>query len=165
MPTPGVDAPNTSGIVTGIQTLVQAVIWPSIGNTTQYKTIAIGERKDVTNQVPLLTIRAQQGDVERYTTGGKIKDRPRFILRTYVDYTTVQAAQVAEEQLYAIRDAVTPVFNQKTALNGVTGVLECMWERNSEKYGYITVNGQWYRIHEHVLSVVQSYTLVGGFTQ
>lgn len=162
---PGVTAPNTTGILTGIQTLLQSVTWSSIGNTTQYKTVMLGEVKDATNKVPLVSIRLQKGDVERYTTGGKVKERPRFFLRTYVDYTTVQAASVAEMQIATIRDAVTPVFNEKTALNSVPGVLECAWVRNSETYGYLTINGQYYRVVELALDVVQSYTIVGGFTQ
>lgn len=153
MPTSG----NTYGIAQSIQTIMTGA---QVGNAPAYANVIIGGLKDYTDALPVGVIMALRGSVERYTMGrsAKIHDRLQFNIASVVSYTN---AALAEQAIYAIRDAVTFLFSQSATLN-MAGPIIIKVVPNSERWSFPTINGNKCRAHEFFLEVLYEYTLPNG---
>lgn len=150
-------SPATSTLASAIQAIMQSA---QINSQPAYANIIIGGLKDYTDVMPVGVILIEHGSSERYTLGrsAKIHDKPRFTIASVVPYTS---ASTAEQQLYAIRDAVTFLFQQSATLN-TPGVIISNVLKDSEIWSFPTINGNKCRAHEFTLQVVYEYTLPLG---
>lgn len=150
-------SPATATIASAIQAIMQSA---QVNSLPAYANVIIGGLKDYTDSMPVGVILIEHGSSERYTMGrsAKIHDRPRFTIASVVAYTN---AQTAEQQLFAIRDAVTFLFQQSATLN-TPGVIISNVLKDSERWSFPTVNGNKCRAHEFVLDITYEYTLPFG---
>lgn len=154
---------NTYGVAQAIQGLLQGATWTAVGGVTTYANVFIGEQKDYTNKTPCVAIRFRQGATDRYSTGGQSKDYPHFYIRDYIDFTNVEAAAIAEQLLFASRDASIQIFVKSVQLGAVAGIVVAKLVHGSETSGYLPVNKHWYRVREYTLEVAYQYGVSGGF--
>lgn len=151
-----VTAPNTLSIAQSIQTIAAALAFLPINGISGYKTVSIGAQKDVTNQLPLLEITGKEDHSERDSMGSignliEIHDRQLFELTTTVDYT---AANIGEQIIFALRDALTQAFHSSAHLGSTTGVAG-VYVQTPARYGYAMRNGVWCRMYQ--IDIIGSY--------
>jgi|SRR5579859_1090980 len=150
-------SPNTSAIAGAIQKIMQGA---TVNGQPAYANTIIGGLKDYTDAMPVGVILITRGSSERYTLGrsAKIHDKPQFSIASVVAYTN---ASQAEQQLYAIRDAVIFLFMQSATLN-IAGPVIINVPKDSERWSFPTINGNKCRAHEFPLQVTYEYTLPFG---
>lgn len=150
-------SPATYAVAQSIQAIMQSA---QVNASPAYANVIIGGLKDYTDAMPVGVIMAMQGGVERYTLGrsAKIHDRTHFNIASVVSYTV---ASTAEQQIYAIRDAVTFLFSQSATLN-MAGPIIIKVVPNSERWSFPKINGNITRAHEFLLEVLYEYTLPQG---
>lgn len=150
-------SPSTSTLASAIQAIMQSA---QVNGLPAYANTVIGGLKDYVDAMPVGVILITKGSSDRYTLGrsAKIHDKPRFVIASVVNYTNAQAA---EQQLYAIRDAVTFLFQQSATLN-TPGVIISNVLKDSERWSFPTINGNKCRAHEFVLDITFEYTLPIG---
>lgn len=150
-------SPNTSGVAAAIKAIM---VGAQVSGQAAYANVIIGGLKDYTDAMPVGVIIATRGSSDRYTLGraAKIHDRLQFNIASVVPYTN---AATAEQQLYAIRDAVTFLFEQSATLN-TPGVIISKILADSERWSFPAINGTPCRAHEFLLDVTYEYTLPLG---
>lgn len=149
--------PATATLASAIQTIMQSA---TVNGSAAYNNVVIGGLKDYTDAMPVGAIIITDGSSDRYVLGrsAKIHDRPRFSIASVVPYTN---AEQAELQLYAIRDAVTFLFQQSATLN-TPGVIISNVLKDSEHWSFETINGNKMRVHVFDLEITYEYTLPIG---
>lgn len=149
--------PATSTLASAIQAIMQSA---TISGSPAYANTIIGGLKDYVDSMPVGVILITKGSSERYVLGrsAKIHDKPQFVIGSVVPYTN---AEQAELQLFAIRDAVTFLFQQSATLN-TPGVIISNILKDSEHWSFPTVNGNKTRAHEFTLEITYEYTLPIG---
>lgn len=157
----GPTAPNTTAVVTEIQTLLQALKLVD-GVTPAYQTVVIGGSKDYT-QIPLpcANIIVHTDDSKRHAHGGTIVEAQDFEIRSVVDYT-IQTANQAELQIISIRDALMPLLQKYAVLPNTATVYHAQVKQGSVMFNWMWLKPDWYRIHSVVLEVNQYYVIPGG---
>jgi hypothetical protein len=150
-------SPATSTLASAIQTIMQGA---TVNGSPAYANVIIGGLKDYTDSMPVGVVLITKGSSERYTLGrsAKIHDKPKFVIASVVPYTNAEAA---EQQLFAIRDAVTFLFQQSATLN-TPGVILSGPLQDSERWSFPTINGNKCRACEFTLAVTFEYTLPLG---
>ncbi|GCE14200.1 hypothetical protein [Tengunoibacter tsumagoiensis] len=150
-------SPNTYAVATAIKAIMAGA---TVNGSPAYANTIIGGLKDYTDAMPVGVVMAVAGSVERYTLGrsAKIHDKPHFNIASVVPYAS---ASSAEQQLYAIRDAVTFLFAQSATLS-VAGPVIVNMVPGSERYSFPTINGNNCRAHEFLLEITYEYFLPNG---
>jgi hypothetical protein len=157
---PNPNIPNTLGISNGIVTLVQAVVFPTaIDGGTTYKLVKQGALKDATEEVPWASVRAMRGTSKHYAAGGRVDEKPVFQIMSGVSY---QDSTQAEIDVITIRDAIVPLFQAHSTLQGVMNVYTLIVRDGSEQYAYLALMDVIYRVHLFEITVSQQYQLIAG---
>lgn len=157
MPAPS--APNTTAVLTELQTLLQALKLAD-NVTPAYQTVIIGAQKDYTEiPLPCCTLIPRHDDSARHAHGGTIVEHTDIEIRTVCDYTNASAAEL---QVIAIRDALMPLLNKYAVLPSTSTVYHAEIKKGSANFAWMFLKPDWYRIHTVTLEVAQYYVIPGG---
>lgn len=96
---------------------------------------------------------------ERYTTGGRVKDRTTFAVLSLVDMTTESSAW---QLLYQVRDAIIPYVMAHSQLAGTGNILVAKLVPGG-KYLKAHRGDKFYLGYMYNLEVVSEWTVSGGF--
>lgn len=145
---PGTTAPNTLAIANAIVGFCQVVTYPST-STVVYKTVQLGEIKDITDQVTgssdaCLEIYCNKDNSQHFTFNGKLRDEQTWILLSLVN---IDNSQNAEQLIYQVRDALIVPFQVHATLGNAGSVYHSQIQPHSGKFMKILRNGQWLRAH------------------
>jgi hypothetical protein len=152
-------APNTTAVVQQLQTELQALLLAD-GLTHAYQTVVIGAQKDYTEiPLPCATLIVHGDDSQRHSFGGTIMEHTDIEIRSIVDYTDANAAEL---QILSIRDALMPLLNKYAVLPNTLTVYSAKIKSNSGAFLWMFLKPNWYRIHTVVLTVAQYYVISGG---
>lgn len=152
--------PNTTGILSGIVALAQTTTFLStVNGFTTYQLAKKGALKDPTDLLPYCAVEAMRGASKHYASGGTVDEKPIFRISSGVSY---QDSTQAEEDILTVRDAIIPVFQEHSTLQGVDNVYTLVVRDNSEQYAYLSLLGTVYRVHLFEVVVSQQYKLEHG---
>lgn len=130
------------------------------GTTSAYQTVKVGGIKDFTElALPVGQIIPRHDDSERHAMGGTIMEHTDIEIRSVVDYTD---AEVAELQILSIRDALMPLLNKYATFPGLLTVYDAKIKKNSASFAWLFLKPNWYRVHTVSLQVAQYYVIAGG---
>lgn len=154
-----ITAPNTTAVVQQMKTELTALKLAD-GVTGAYQTVVIGAQKDYT-QIPLpcATIIVHADDSQRHAHGGTIMEHTMVEIRSVVDYTDANAAEL---QILSIRDALMPLLQKYAVLPNTISVYSARVKPNSASFLWMWLKPDWYRIHTVLLEVAQYYVVSGG---
>lgn len=149
-------APATLTIATAIKTQVTTA---QSGWSLPFKSIQVGEYRDLLDQVPALEIITDSDETTRITmnaigAGLTVADIQAFPLTSIVDFTDTVAAW---QNIWSLRDSLTDLFHASAQLNTV-GVVASRLEGGG-KYGKFMQNGRYFLFHKISLHVRFDYTV------
>jgi hypothetical protein len=157
---PNPNQPNTLGISQGIVALLETATFPtSISGFSAYNVVKQGMIKDVTDVVPWAAVTALAGTSKHFAAGGRVDEKPQFRIMTGVSY---QDSTQAEIDILTVRDAIIPLFEEHSTLQGVQNVYTLVVRENSERYAFLQFLGVVYRVHFFEIIVSQQYQLPQG---
>lgn len=160
MPLPNPNYPNTTGISAGIVAVAQLTTFPtSVNGYTTYQLVKRGALKDVTDSLPFCTVEAMRGESKHYASGGRVDEKPVFRIQSGVSYLDSTQAEI---DILTVRDAIVPLFQQHSTLQGVQNVYTLIVKHDSEQYAYLMLQGTTYRVHLFEIIVSQQYQLSTG---
>jgi hypothetical protein len=152
-------APNTTAVVQQLQTELQALLLADTV-THAYQTVKIGGVKDYTElALPVGQIMPGNDGSQRHSFGGTIMERTDIEIRSVVDYTDANAAEL---QILSIRDALMPLLNKYAVLPNTLTVYSAKIKPNSGAFLWMFLKPNWYRIHTVSITVAQYYVIPGG---
>lgn len=152
-------APNTTAVLTQLQTELQALLLAD-GVTHAYQTVKIAGIKDYTElPLPVGQILLHLDDSQRHALGGTIMEHTDIEIRSVCDYTDEATAEL---QVVAIRDALMPLLNTYAVLPNTLTVYSAKIKPNSGQFMWMFLKPNWYRIHTVILTVAQYYVISGG---
>lgn len=145
---------NTQGVLDQIKTMILGLQTSNNQPVFAANSVREGVFLDVTDLLPTCEVTLMKDETARYALGGKIDDSQIFQIRVTVNYTD---APTAEQQIIAIRDALTQTFHASARLGGLNGVQFSGIIPGSGQYGYVLRNNIWYRGYECHLHVRYEY--------
>ncbi len=140
------NSPNTPAIATALVAYCQALTYT--GGAPVYKQVALGEIKDITNQIAngaaCLEIYINQDDSQHRAFGGKIQDEQSWFLLSLV---SLDDAQAAETLIMQVRDALVVPFQTHATLGDAGSVFHSQIKPNSGKFWKPIRNQAFVRAH------------------
>lgn len=140
------NSPNTLSVAQAIMGFGQALAYTN--GSLVYSQVSLGETKDITsylvNSGAVLEVYGNLDNSQHKAFGGKVTDEQTWYLLSLV---SLDDAQAAEEQIYAIRDALVVPFQTHATLGGVGSVYHAQIRSGGGRFGKIVRNQQWVRSH------------------
>lgn len=155
----GPASPNTLAVVNSLKTLLTDLKL-SDGVTPAYQTIKIGGIKDYTVlPLPCASIVLHDDSSERRSHGGTIFEPQEIEIRSVVDYSDEEAAEL---QIIAIRDVLMPFLQKYATLPNAPTTYNSKVKPSPGGFKWLWLKPNWYRAHTVSLEVVQYYVIPGG---
>lgn len=152
-------APDTLSVVNTLKTMLTDLKL-SDGITSAYQTVKIGGIKDYTVlPLPCASIVLHDDESARWKHGGTIREPQEVEIRSVVDYTNEEAAEL---QIIGIRDVLMPLLNKYAVLPNTTTVYHSQIKAGPGGFKWLWLKPNWYRAHMVSLEVVQYYAIQGG---
>lgn len=152
-------APDTLAVVNSLKTMLTDLKL-SDGTTPAYATIKIGGIKDYTVlPLPCANIILHDDSSERRRHGGTIFEPQEIEIRSVVDYTDEEAAEL---QIIAIRDVLMPLLQRYATLPNVSTSYSSKIKPGPGGFKWLWLKPNWYRCHTVSLEEVQYYAIPGG---
>lgn len=154
------NAPNTLAIGQAIVSFAQALIYSN--SSPVYTQIALGEIKDLVDLVAgsgtaCLEVYGNLDNSQHKGFGGKITDEQTWFLLSIV---SLDNAQLAEETIYNVRDALVVPFQTHATLGNAGSVYHSQIKQGGGKFFKIFRNGAWYRSHVLEILTRQEYVVI-----
>lgn len=140
------NSPDTLSVAQAIVSFAQTLTYPN--SSSVYTFVSLGEIKDVTNYVAnggaTLEVYGNLDNSQHKGFGGKVYDEQSWFLLSLV---SLDNSQVAEQQIYAIRDALVYPFQEHATLGDVGSVYHSQIKSGSGRFMRVPRNGVYYRAH------------------
>lgn len=145
---PSLNYPNTYAVGSAIVGYCSTLTYPNT-STIVYTSCQLGAIKDVTDLVAgtgtaCLEVYARQDDSQHHAFGGKIQDEQSWMLLSLVN---MNDSQIAEQLIYAVRDALVIPFQTHATLGDAGSVYYSAIRPKSGMFLKVFRNGQELRGH------------------
>jgi len=157
--------PDTTDVANALQTYLQAVNYLNTSTPVYVASgVVHGRWKDPSANLPanssnvLGEIHGRGAKLERYASGGRVKDYANFLV---VSFTDMSNSSAAWQRIYTVRDAMAVYVTQHTQLAAAGNLLKVRLYPDEE---YVEVQrGKWYLAHVCRVEALSEWVVSGGF--